>query len=304
MVISNNWAIWLEKMITISFRLRPLRRTHDSPKPLLRPHRPQSPRRPDHARARDLRAACVQRAHRSGELGAGGDDFRDGLAVDYCGDSELREALGGAGHVARFAFRLADPHVLVRAVVAGRGRDGVRHVHRLPGRGGDLGSDGPVGAVPHRARLVDAFGGEADAAGGRRLEARRVRAARGYLRPVLEAAANAAFARRTRLGCRTPSLGVWPCGAPGGTRNHCSLYGNSFTLRRSNLVGTLSPESVYASPSAGRIRNSPGYSLSMFCEVPYATATCGLPSISPTVSTSAGRGLGAGPGSPFSGKRQ
>src|SRR6266487_2039385 len=84
----------------------------------------------------------------------------------------------------------------------------------------------------------------------------------------LQPASNAAFARRTRLGCRTPSLGVWPCGAPGGTRNHCSLYGNSFTLRRSNLVGTLSPESVYASPSAGRIRNSPEYSLSMFCEVP------------------------------------
>src|SRR5207249_3468913 len=79
---------------------------------------------------------------------------------------ELREALGGARDVARFAFRLADPHVLVRGVVAGRGRDGVRHVHRLPGRGGDLGSDGPVGAVPHRARLDDAFGGEADAVVG------------------------------------------------------------------------------------------------------------------------------------------
>src|SRR6266705_2934810 len=236
--------------------------------PLLRNHRPPSPRRPDHARARDLRAARVQRAHRLGELGAGGHGFRDGLAVDHRGGSELREALGGARDVARFAFRLADPHVLVRALVAGRGRDGVLHAGRDSGRAGGLDSDRPVGAVPHRARLDDAFGGEADAAGGRRLGARRVRAARGYLRPVLEAAANAAFARRTRLGCRTPSLGVWPCGAPGGTRNHCALYGNSFTLRRSNLVGTLSPESAYASPSAGPIRNSPEYSLSVFCEVP------------------------------------
>jgi len=36
------------------------------------------------------------------------------MAVDHCGDSESREALGGAEHVDRFAFRLADPHVLVR----------------------------------------------------------------------------------------------------------------------------------------------------------------------------------------------
>src|SRR5258706_5819844 len=120
MVISNNWAIWLEKMITISFRVRPLRRTHDLPIPLLRNHRPPSPRRSDHARARDLRAACVQRADRLGELGTGGDDVRDGLAVDHCGGSELCEALGGAGHLAGFAFRLADPHGLVRAFVAAR----------------------------------------------------------------------------------------------------------------------------------------------------------------------------------------
>src|SRR6266850_2317864 len=47
--------------------------------------------------------------------------------------------------------------------------------------------------------LDGAFGGEADAAAGaHRLEPRRVRAAQGYLRLVLDAAANAALARRTR----------------------------------------------------------------------------------------------------------
>src|SRR5260221_3114352 len=148
--------------------------------PILRTHHPPSTRRLDHARARDLRAARVQRAYRFGEFGAGGDDVRDGLAVDYCGDLELCEALGGAGHLARFAFRLADPHVLVRAVVAGGGRDGVRHVYRRSGRAGDLDVDGLVGALPHRARLDGAFRGEADAAAGaHRLETRRVRAARG-----------------------------------------------------------------------------------------------------------------------------
>ncbi len=80
--------------------------------------------------------------------------------------------------MAGFAFRLADPHVLVRAVVVVRRRDGVRDVRRDSVRSGDLGGDGPVGAVPHRARLDGAFRGEADAAAGaHRLEPRRVRAA-------------------------------------------------------------------------------------------------------------------------------
>src|SRR5256885_15653034 len=86
-------------------------------KPLLRNHHPPSKRRPDHARARDVRAARVQRAHGPREFGAGADGVSYGLAVDHCGDSQLREALGGERDVAGFAFRLADPHGLVRARV-------------------------------------------------------------------------------------------------------------------------------------------------------------------------------------------
>src|SRR5256885_4703092 len=133
-------------------------------KPLLRNHRPPSQRRPDHARARDLRAARVQRAHRARELGAGADGVSHGLAVDHRGDSQLREALGGAHDVAGFAFRLADPHVLVCAPVALPGRGGVRDDGRDSGGARDVDRDGPVGAVPHRAWLDDAFLGEADAA--------------------------------------------------------------------------------------------------------------------------------------------
>ena len=35
--------------------------------------------------------------------------------------------------------------------------------------------------------------------------------------------AHAAPARRIKLGCRTPSFGVCPCGVAGGTLNHSSL---------------------------------------------------------------------------------
>ena len=35
--------------------------------------------------------------------------------------------------------------------------------------------------------------------------------------------AHAAPARRIKLGCSTPSLGVCPCGAAAGTLNHSSL---------------------------------------------------------------------------------
>jgi hypothetical protein len=35
--------------------------------------------------------------------------------------------------------------------------------------------------------------------------------------------AHAALARRIKLGCSTPSFGVCPCGAAGGTLNHSSL---------------------------------------------------------------------------------
>lgn len=110
-----------------------------------------------------IRVARVQRAHWLGEFGAGAHGLSHGLAVDHCGDSELREARGGAGHVAGFAFRLADPHVLVCARVAARGRRGVRDVRRDSGGAGGVDRNGAVGAIPHRAWLDDAFGGEADA---------------------------------------------------------------------------------------------------------------------------------------------
>ncbi len=55
--------------------------------------------------------------------------------------------------------------------------------------------------------------------------------------PAYSAAArNAACTARTRDGCSTPSLGVWPWGAAGGTENHSVLYGRSNTCLRSNLV--------------------------------------------------------------------
>src|SRR5205814_202337 len=82
---------------------------------------------------------------------------------DHCGDPELREALGGAGDVAGFAFRLADPHVLVCAPVALPGWGGVRDDGRDSGGARGVDRDGPLGAVPQRARLDDAFLGEADA---------------------------------------------------------------------------------------------------------------------------------------------
>src|SRR6266704_4225053 len=138
--------------------------THVYSKPPHRTHRPPSQRRPDHAYPRDLRAARVQRDHRLAEFGAGPYGLPHRLAVDHRGDSELREARGGARDLARFAFRLADPHVLVCARVAARGRGGVLHAGRDSGRAGGLDPDGHVGAVPHRARLDDAFRGEADAA--------------------------------------------------------------------------------------------------------------------------------------------
>lgn len=54
---------------------------------------------------------------------------------------------------------------------------------------------------------------------------------------IQRAASNAALALRMSAGWRTPSFGVCPWGACGGTRNRSSPYGSSLRLRRSNLVG-------------------------------------------------------------------
>src|SRR5437667_7124389 len=84
------------------------------------------------------------------------------VILNYAKRSEVRDVAG-------FAFRLADPHVLVCATLAVPGRGGVRDDGRDSGGARGVDRDGAVGALPHRARLDDAFLGEADAAAGRGL---------------------------------------------------------------------------------------------------------------------------------------
>ena len=59
----------------------------------------------------------------------------------------------------------------------------------------------------------------------------------GHAQPRRECAAWWAVpAVRTRLGCNTPSLGICPWGAAGGTENHSLLKGSVTRFFRSNLV--------------------------------------------------------------------
>ena len=88
------------------------------------------------------------------------------------------------------------------------------------------------------------------------------------VRYVLAAARCAAAARRSIVGWSSPSLGDCPCGAPGGTANHCFKYGSSTTLDRSNFVSKLRPAKAKASRSARVMANSPGCNASTRWLVP------------------------------------
>src|SRR5712691_5919888 len=79
------------------------------------------------------------------------------VILNYAKRSEVR----GTWLDSHFGWQI---RVLVRALVAAVGRGGVRHAARHSGRAGGLGADRAVGALPHRARLDDAFRAEADAA--------------------------------------------------------------------------------------------------------------------------------------------
>src|SRR4051812_7139830 len=65
---------------------------------------PGAARGPGHADARHLRAARLQRGDRHARRRVRGDGLPVWLAVDHRGDPELREALGGAWHLARLAL--------------------------------------------------------------------------------------------------------------------------------------------------------------------------------------------------------
>src|SRR3954454_13868951 len=97
--------------------------------------------------ADDLRAARLQPADRHRRHRHGDRRVPYRVAVADCRDPELREAQRRPRHLARVAFPLADPYVLVRPALGGA----LRRLHRDDARHRD---PDRVGAADHRRGLV------------------------------------------------------------------------------------------------------------------------------------------------------